>query len=236
MGKRKKLSREEYAAKFAEQMEQYNYVWQDGEEVVQCKPPYPDYWFASNKGYVLTAHRKEIKVLKPNHRYTGAKNKDGNRNGQDWYYEYHVSGEKHNRHVTMHKLISDTFLTSEFADDGEKLEVHHKIKKNTFKPDEAQSCNSVDNLQLLPKSVHQRLTHYASKTSTELDQELLKKAEEAGCPILQMPQEQLQNVLLQALISTAQNGAPATFYSTTLTDNVAEIEAEAHPVKSIKIS
>ena len=64
-------------------MNTFNYVMQEGEQIVQCKEPYPAYWFMSNKGYLFSAYGNKIKVVKPNHRYTGTKNKDGSRTGQD---------------------------------------------------------------------------------------------------------------------------------------------------------
>ena len=55
MGKHTTLTREDYANKFNEQMSRFNYIPQDGEHIKQCEAPYPDYWFASDKGYVFTA-------------------------------------------------------------------------------------------------------------------------------------------------------------------------------------
>ena len=54
MSKRMKKvnSREEYRKKFNEQMNKFNYIMQDGEKIVQCKAPYPVYWFISNKGFL----------------------------------------------------------------------------------------------------------------------------------------------------------------------------------------
>lgn len=46
---KKTTRREEYREKFNEQMNKFNYILQDGEKIVQCKAPYPDYWFISNK-------------------------------------------------------------------------------------------------------------------------------------------------------------------------------------------
>ena len=57
MGKHTTLTRKEYANKFNEQMNRFNYIPQEGEVIVQAKAPYPDYWFVSNKGYVFTAYR-----------------------------------------------------------------------------------------------------------------------------------------------------------------------------------
>ena len=105
MRKYKKYTREECSKKLDDlMMNTFNYVMQEGEQIVQCKEPYPAYWFMSNKGYLFSAYGNKIKVVKPNHRYTGTKNKDGSRTGQDWYYEYKVKGQKHNKHVSMYRV------------------------------------------------------------------------------------------------------------------------------------
>ena len=38
-------TREDYKQKFDKLMETFNFIPQDGEEIVQCKDPYPPYWF-----------------------------------------------------------------------------------------------------------------------------------------------------------------------------------------------
>lgn len=234
MGNRKTLlSREEYNNKFNKQLEKVNYIFQAGEIIKQCEAPYPDYWFASNKGYVFTAYYNDFRVLKPHHRYTGIKNKDGKRPGQDWYYEYGVEGEKYNRHIPVHKLMSDTFLKNEF--DTEEYEIHHKKKRNTFQPNESQYCNRIDNLQLLPRTVHKELTKYASKTTDELDKEVEKKVKKSGCPVYAFTEEQLEKILINAIKSCLEQGIEPVMYTTTITDDVSEIKAEAHPIKSIEL-
>lgn len=144
MRKYKKYTREEYSKKFDDLMENtFNYVMQEGEQIVQCKEPYPAYWFMSNKGYLFSAYGSKIKVVKSNHRYTGTKNKDGSRTGQDWYYEYKVAGQKHNKHVTMYRVMSDCFCENEFG--SEDNEIHHIRKKNQYKPSDGKECNRADN-------------------------------------------------------------------------------------------
>ena len=54
MRKYKKYTREECSKKFDDlMMNTFNYVMQEGEQIVQCKEPYPAYWFMSNKGYLF---------------------------------------------------------------------------------------------------------------------------------------------------------------------------------------
>ena len=160
-------------------MNTFNYVMQEGEQIVQCKEPYPAYWFMSNKGYLFSAYGNKIKVVKPNHRYTGTKNKDGSRTGQDWYYEYKVKGQKHNKHVSMYRVMSDCFLENEFGSDDN--EIHHIRKKNQYKPSEGKECNRADNLQLLPREIHKNLTYYASKTDVDHNKEMEEKIKNADC-------------------------------------------------------
>ena len=231
MGKRMKKTtrREEYKEKFNEQMNKFNYIPQDGEKIVQCKAPYPEYWFISNKGYLFSVYSGKIKILKANHRYTGVKNKYGIRPGQDWYYEYVAEGEKYNRHVTMYRVISDHFLKNEF--DSANDEIHHIRKKVLYKPNEGNVCNRAENLQLLPREIHKELTHYASKTNAEHDKELEKKIREADCSSYQFTQEQFEALIKWNLQNCAALGMTPVIYMTTITDDVSEIEAEAHPLK-----
>lgn len=230
------MSRDEYAEKFKKQFGKVAYVLQEGEEIVQCSAPYPEYWFASNKGYVFTASRSEFKVLKQHYRRTGKKNKDGERPGQDWYYEYKVKGEKNNRHVPVHKIISDTFLTNAF--DSKDDEIHHKRKRSVFKPNEGKLCNRADNLQVLPRSVHKELTKYANKTMNELNEETEKKIEESGCPVFNLTEDQQEQFRIWAINFMrnyiVQGGEPI-LLKTSISDNVADIEAEAYPVGKVEI-
>ena len=165
-------------------MNTFNYVMQEGEQIVQCKEPYPAYWFMSNKGYLFSAYGNKIKVVKPNHRYTGTKNKDGSRTGQDWYYEYKIVDQKHNKHVSMYRVMSDCFLENEFGSDDN--EIHHIRKKNQYKPSEGKECNRADNLQLLPREIHKNLTYYASKTDVDHNKEMEEKIKNADCPSFQL--------------------------------------------------
>lgn len=220
--------------KFDDLMENtFNYVMQEGEQIVQCKEPYPAYWFMSNKGYLFSAYGSKIKVVKSNHRYTGTKNKDGSRTGQDWYYEYKVAGQKHNKHVTMYRVMSDCFCENEFG--SEDNEIHHIRKKNQYKPSEGKECNRAENLQLLPREVHKNLTYYASKLDAEHNKELEEKIKNVDSPSFQLSQEQFQDLLMAALYDCNVSGGKAIMYTTTITDNVEDIEAEAHVLDVGKI-
>ena len=229
MRKYKKYTREEYSKKFDDlMMNTFNYVMQEGEQIVQCKEPYPAYWFMSNKGYLFSAYVNKIKVVKPNHRYTGTKNKDGSRTGQDWYYEYKVKGQKHNKHVSMYRVMSDCFLENEFGSDDN--EIHHIRKKNQYKPSEGKECNRADNLQLLPREIHKNLTYYASKTDVDHNKEMEEKIKNADCPSFQLSQEQFQVLLMSALYDCDINVGKPVMYTTTITENV-----EAHVLDVEKI-
>ena len=179
MGKQKKLTREEYAAKFARQMERYYYIPQEGEQIIQCKPPYPDYWFISNKGYLFTAYYKDVRILSDNPTEQGPKNKDGERSEMKWRYRSNVlpGGD-----VAAWKIMADHFCECPFSGyEDEDKDIHHVEKRTSFKPDEGHLCNSADNLQILPKSLHKELTKFASKTSAEHEMEIEAKMKESGC-------------------------------------------------------
>lgn len=175
---KKTTRREEYREKFNEQMQVFNYIMQDGEQIVQCKAPYPEYWFISNKGYLFSVYAGKLRILKANHRYIGTMNKNGVRTGQDWYYEHAIEGE-YNKHIPMHKIMSEHFGKNEFG--SEETEVHHIRKNLRYKPNDGNVCNRAENLQLLPKEIHKELTRYASKTNAELDKELKQKKQTVRC-------------------------------------------------------
>ena len=106
--------------------------------------------------------------VKANYRETGKSNKDGAKNGQNWYYEYRTPREKWNTKVTAHTLFAEYFLGYERNKD---LEVHHIKKSKSFSRDESEKCNCIDNLQVLPKQIHQRATKIGSHTQDQLDEE-----------------------------------------------------------------
>ena len=234
MGKHKVLTREEYAEKFDKLFSKLNYIPQSGEKIVQCKEPYPSYWFISNKGYVFSVYKNNIEVIKPNFDCTGKANKEGKRAGKGWRYGTRIGGNKNLTRYDMGKLITDHFTENEFKSD-EDTEIHHIKKRNNYSENEAQKCNSADNLQKLPKSKHKELTHYASKTQKELNQEVEKKVKKSGCPVYAFTEEQLEQILIQALKSCLNNGVEPIMYTTTVTDDISKIEAEAHPIKSVDI-
>lgn len=179
---RNQKTREEYQLKFNELMKSYIYVPQEGEIIKQAPEPYPAYWFVSNKCYVFSIHSDEIKILKLLHRLTGKK---GKKRGQDWYYFYNKK-----KHLSAHKLIADTFLKPEF--EGKNYEIHHKKPRNSFKPNEGNMCNSVDNLQMLPKKLHTQLTTYTNKTEEQHQKEIQKKVKKSNCKQYKYTQEQMQ--------------------------------------------
>lgn len=226
---RKLLTPTEYKEKFDRLFFNYIYVMGNGEKIVQCQDPYPSYWFISNRGFLFSVYQNQIHLVKPNVRETGKKNLDGKRAGVDWYYEYRVEGEKNNRHVTAHKLISDHFLESEFPAAAE-LEVHHIKKRKSFQPEESHLCNCVDNLQLLPKDIHKRLTTFAGKTSADRDAEMQEKIEKSGCPVFYLTEEALERLLFAALNCQYAPQDTPTIYMMSEADDVGKIEAEAHPI------
>lgn len=232
--KKQPLTREEYRVKFEKLMSKFNYVPQEDEVIVQCNEQYPPYWFLSNKGYLFSAYYNDLKMIEPIFDRTGKANAAGERPGKQWRYSRRKESGSNLQRYNMSQMIAEHFLQSEF-DSDEDLETHHIKKRTTFQPEEAAKCNRADNLQLLPKSIHKKLTHYASKTSEQLDQEIADKVKAAGAPEYQLTQEQLQQILFNALESCLNQGIQPITYSTTVTNDVAQIEAEAHPIKNLII-
>lgn len=165
--KTEKRTKEQYQEKFINLLEETNYQLQDGEEIRQCKDPYPAYWFVSNRGYLLSVAGKTIKHVKANYRKTGKSNKDGFKTGGNWYYNY-VNKSGKMKKVTVHTLIAEHFLGYER---GKDLEVHHIKKSKSFSIEESEKCNCIDNLQVLPKQIHQRATKIGSHTQEKLEEE-----------------------------------------------------------------
>lgn len=226
-----KLTREEYAKKFEKLFAKLYYIPQAGEEIVQCKDQYPSYWFISNKGYLFSVYTQKIKILTPNFDRTGKTNQSGERAGMSWRYGTRLDKPQRANltRYDMSKLIADHFKENEFTSD-EDTEIHHISKKMTYSEDEAQKCNSADNLQILPKSVHRELTRFAGKTESDFNKELKNKL--SGRPVYAFTEEGLEQFLIQAIRSCLANGVEPVIYTTTITDDVSQIKGEAHPIKS----
>ena len=129
----------------------------------------------------------------------------------------------------MHKIMSEHFGKNEFG--SEETEVHHIRKNLRYKPNDGNVCNRAENLQLLPKEIHKELTRYASKTNAELDKELKQKVKEADCPMYAYTPEMLEALIKWNIQNCIANGLQQVIYMTSITDDAAEIEAEAHPLK-----
>lgn len=223
MSKKRKLTRKDYAAKMERLLEETNYQLQEGEKIVQCKDPYPAYWFVSNKGYLLSVAGKTIKYVKANYRKTGKSNKAGAKNGSNWYYEHKIPGEKWNTKVTVHTLIAEHFLGYER---NRNLEVHHIKKSKSFSPGESEECNCVDNLQVLPKQIHQRATKIGSHTQDQLDEERNKNAIIAS-------EEQFSR-LFDAFVESIKDGK-ATAYISNNPDDLRDKMVDVRRVTGIRV-
>lgn len=229
MGKHKVLTREEYAEKFKEQMNRYNYIPQAGEHIVQCKENYRNYWFISNKGYLFSAYKNDVEILKPRFDKTGVANKAGERNGKSWRYGTRFAGDKNLTRFDMGKMIVDHFGTNEFPSNDEETEIHHITKRNSFESNEAQKCNRADNLQILPKSIHKNLTKFSSKTSEEYDKDIQKKIEENNLPTYQI---NLMKLVEQSIKECQKLGIGEVFVMDESDPN--NIKAKAYPLTAIQ--
>ena len=81
------------------------------------------------------------------------------------------------------------------------------------------------------KIIHKELTRYASKTNAELDKELKQKVKEADCPMYAYTPEMLEALIKWNIQNCIANGLQPVIYMTSITDDAAEVEAEAHPLK-----
>ena len=221
----KKLTKQEYQEKFIRLLKETNYQLQDGEEIRQCKDPYPAYWFVSNKGYLLSVAGKNIKTVKANYRKTGKSNKDGARPGGNWYYEYKTPGGKWNTKVTVHTIIAEHFLGYERNKD---LEVHHIKKSKSFFVEESEKCNCVDNLQVLPKQIHQRATYYGGHTQDQISQEQDKNAIN-----ITLSEEQSRR-LFDAFVKSVKDGK-ATAYISNNPDDLRDKMVDVRRVTGIRV-
>jgi hypothetical protein len=231
---RKIKDREEYKLKFDTLMnEKMNWIPQQdkgiGEKIIQCKEGYPPYWFISNMGYILSVWNNEIKIVKLNFRWVGLKNKDGVRNGRDWYIN-----SKFNKigNISLQRLIAEHFLENEFGGDP-KEQVHHIHKRLDFDENQGQFANRVSNLQILPLKIHRELTKIATKTDTQNTEEIDKKMKKAGAPTYGMTEQELERFILYALMNCTEQ---PTIYITTLEDEAKNIEAEAHKIKKVTVT
>lgn len=226
---KEKLTRQQYSDKFDQQMERFNYIPQQGEMILQCSAPYPDYWFMSNKGYLFSAYYNDARILKPLFRETGVKNKEGKRPGQDWYYEYKVVGEKNNRKISMHKLMAEMFLEDEFISD-EKRHTHHVQKRTCFDANQPQFCNRAENLQQLPNSVHKKATCFGNKTEKELDEEVMEEIKKSGKPVLFFTSQQLDGIVVESIKSSLATGDQPFIVIPTEEADASKIQVRVYPV------
>lgn len=177
---RKAKTSEQCKNQIRDYFEKMNYIPQKDEQIKQCPNPYPHFWFCSNKGYLFTTAKKEVKILPPHLTPSGRKNINGERAQLEYRYYY---GK--NKHVTQQKLIIDTFNVKNEFDDvlpDEPTEIHHQLSRKNFNSDEPQKMNRIDNLQVLPISIHQSLTNADSFTTKVND--IFKQVEsDASIPV-----------------------------------------------------
>jgi len=221
MSKKKQLTREEYAKKFKDQLQRANYQLKEGEKIIQCRDPYPDYWFISNQGYIFTAFYNDLHILNDNPTEQGLKDKDGKRRGKKWRYVSDKCGD-----VTAWKIMAEYFLTCEFdLEDGEKVDIHHIKPRSDFEPDQGSECNRPDNLQILPERIHAELSKYTSPNYEKNSEKKTIKALEKGTAHMTIT-DQLTPEFVKALLQGTTWESGAAFYLKNLNTN----ETLAFPV------
>lgn len=148
------------------------FVPEDGEEFVQVyqkdKPEthlYPKFWFASNKGNVISVSRKKPKRLK--------KNKD---NGE--YYSYGISiegnGKVTYKKAYLHVLVGILFDSYRYGDCDQKLKekgiyatglIYDEGVVNYHHTYNASNNNPLAG-EFLPSEIHLKLTEFNKKEPT----------------------------------------------------------------------
>ena len=230
--KKDTLTREGYKKKFDELFSKWYYVPLPGEKIVQCNEGYPPYWFISNKAYVLSVNGDRIKRLKPYVVKTGRKNKDGERTGKKWYVgKQKEPGSGNIDKLYIHQMVAEHFLECELEHNPEDpLEVHHIRKVMTFADDECSSANTVENLQILPKSVHAKATTAGKKT---MDLDVEEKIKDSNVPEYQIVS--LEAYLVAALQSCMQlNGqAQVMLVNHANSKDPSKIEVSVHPINEV---
>lgn len=222
--KRKPKTREYYQYKFAKLFSNCNYIPQENEIIVQCNEQYPPYWFISNKGYLFSAYRNTLEILRP----VFSKDKKN-----DWKYQYNEqkNGQKHLKQPRMHVLIAEHFLENEFAGyeevEGENIEVHHKTPRNNFGKYEGQFANRADSLQLLPESIHDDVTKLANLDVDGFEKKIEKEMKK-GVPCVQLTEE-VEAMIFEQIKKHVDAGKLATFISLN-----SKGTAQAEPVKRME--
>lgn len=194
MKQKKNITRQDYFKKWEKLMESFNFIYQEGEEIVQCREPYPPYWFVSNKGYVMSVYGHGIKYIAPRIHKTGRKNKNGERAGRDWQYNYSTNSKITT--ISIHKIIADHFCVNDFTGDCSG-DVHHIIKKNSFADNQWKECNEATNMQKLPPEIHEELTSYAKKPVEQIEAEMDQQEFDETIELSSDQAIALINILLQ---------------------------------------
>lgn len=161
-----------YFEKFWMLFNEFGMELEEGEQIIQCEYPYPNFWFISNMGYVYSVyHSLQYYRTNPSEfRYVpyytgagGAKKSDGTYNNYYWFLVY-IDKNGKRQQPTHHELVAKHFLKEEYKRykkmgyKEDNIEIHHIIPIKSFNANESQNANRVDNLQVLPKSIHKEIT------------------------------------------------------------------------------
>lgn len=187
--KKKRKTREYYQTKFDSL-----YIPQDDELVTQCHDPYPGYWFVSNKGRLFSVAHNALKIVRQYPEISSGTLR--------WNYKY-IDANGKAQHIRTHQLIAEHFKDDAFRNyteyEGMPREVHHINKTTNYAPDQAESCNRADNLQILPSTLHKQLTAYSNRTRDQEKLKLQKQVEKDQPVQVHLPSGGL-DVMLEALI------------------------------------
>lgn len=135
-----------------------------------------------------------------------------------YYNVFHIS------QVEGVKPLERPFAEVEPIAEGDKIIVDY-ITRETLNA-------RLDNIDaLVADMITKSNENKESKTNAELDKELKQKVKEADCPMYAYTPEMLEALIKWNIQNCIANGLQPVIYMTSITDDAAEIEAEAHPLK-----
>lgn len=144
-------TREEWNDMFWDQAAKSDIGLEPDEKITQCKEPYPEYWYVTDRARVFSIWNNKIKQLKP---YADP-NTGKKRDQLVWTYHYR------NRKITSDKICWDHFGEPEWDDWDGKLDLHHIFAMKNFDEGDCFEASRIENIQAIPRDpIHQFATMF----------------------------------------------------------------------------
>lgn len=126
-------------------------LFQPNEKIMQCKYPYPSYWFITSTSRLYSVYGKDLKLLKPTPDPSLSKP-----NQRKWCYGYTHPETKKKKKVRMHVILAEHFLLNRFQHlyPDLKYHIHHIIPTHEFDWNQPYECNALSNIQIIPAKLH----------------------------------------------------------------------------------